>query len=144
MEMTNEKNNKKLDGHLIGVWKGELMKGVWYGCVSWSENGIWSGEGKWEQEQLSLSGESLSGTFLSGTWKVEKGGWESSGNDIGKWNGSGNAKVEGNLINFKWPTLIILVAVIALILNIISAALNVIGGLEWSTNIITIVFCLMF
>jgi len=137
------KNNKKSDGHLIGEWWGELMKGEWYGKISWSENGTWSGEGKWEQEQLSLSGTSKLGTFLSGTWKVRKGRWVSEGKGIGKWKGSGIAKVEGRVINFKKPTRILLVAVIALILNIISAALNVVGGLEWSTNIITIVISVL-
>jgi hypothetical protein len=141
------KNNKKSDGHLIGVWKGELMKGEWYGKISWSENGTWSGEGKWEQEQLSLSGTSILEKNLSGTWKVRKGSWVSEGKDIGKWKGSGIAKVEGRVIKFKKATPIILVAVVALILNIIAAALNVVGGLEWSTNIINIVIsvllCLM-
>jgi len=137
------KNNKKSDGHLIGVWEGELMKGEWYGKISWSENGTWSGEGKWEQEQLSLSGTSRLGkTFLNGTWKVKKGRWVSKGKGIGKWEGSGIAKVE-SIEKFKKATLIILVAVIALILNIISATLNVVGGLEWSTNIITIVISVL-
>lgn len=139
------KNNTKSGGHLIGVWRGELMKGEWYGKISWSENGTWSGEGKWGQEQLSLSKRGLSndvvyGTsndVVYGTWKVGKGSWVSEGKGIGKWKGSGIAKVEST-IKFKKPTLIILVAVIALILNIISATLNVVGGLEWSTNIITI------
>jgi hypothetical protein len=89
------KNNKKSDGHLIGVWEGDLMKGEWYGKVSWSENGTWSGEGKWGQEQLSLSKKGLSNAFLSGTWKVKKGSWVSEGKGIGKWKGSGIAKVEG-------------------------------------------------
>ena len=136
------KNNKKSDGHLIGEWWGELMKGEWYGKISWSENGTWSGEGKWGQEQLSLSKRGLSNELVYGTWKVGKGSWVSEGKGIGKWKGSGIAKVESN-IKFKKPTLIILVAVIALILNIVSATLNVVGGLEWSTNIITIVISVL-
>jgi len=137
------KNNKKSDGHLIGVWKGELMKGEWYGKISWSDNGTWSGEGKWEQEQISITGTYELSQFLHGTWKVKNGRWVSKGKGIGKWSGSGIAKVEGRVIKFKKAKLIILIAVIALILNIISAALNVVGGLEWSTNIITIVISVL-
>ena len=137
------KNNKKSDGRLIGVWKGDLMEGKWEGKISWSENGTWSGKGKWEQEQLYLSGNSLSNTVLSGKWEVGKGSWVSKGKGIGKWKGSGIAIVGGSMINFAEPTLIKLFVVIAFILNIISGAINVVGGLEWSTNIINIVICVL-
>lgn len=139
VEMINAKKiTKTWDGSLIGVWKGKLMEGEWYGDkIHWSDNGTWSGDGRWEGEDL------------FGKWKVKGGKWWSNGGDTGRggWKGSGTGEVDSTIVEFKNSVAGILVAILvagtSTILNIVSGPLNASSGLGWITRTLNIFISLL-